>query len=134
MTISAGTLQLGDGSAHNGSLAGSIVDNSAVVFDNFSNQTVTNAISGNGSLTAEGSPNLTLTGNNSYSGSTSVTAGNLIVDGTGGNQALGGTSNLLVGNGTRCSSSPAGRSTTPRRSAWPYGYAVGQRRPERRHR
>ena len=61
-TISAGTLQLGDGLALNGSVQGTITDNATLVFANPSNQTYTGVISGNGSgaLVKIGAGTLTL--------------------------------------------------------------------------
>ena len=67
-TISGGTLQLGNGTSANGSVAGNIADYAALVFDNASDQTYSGVISGTGSVTAAGpSDTLTLSGQNTYS-------------------------------------------------------------------
>jgi T5SS/PEP-CTERM-associated repeat protein/autotransporter-associated beta strand protein len=76
-TISAGTLQLGNGTA-NGEVVGDIVDNAALVFDLTSaTQTYNGNISGTGALTQNGTGILTLGGNNTYGGNTNVNAGTL---------------------------------------------------------
>ena len=79
-TISAGTLQLGDGNGHDGTLsaATSITNNAALVFDLSGSQTSASAISGTGNLTKSGSGLLFLAGNNIYSGSTTVSGGTLV--------------------------------------------------------
>ena len=96
VTVNAGTLQLGNGTGV-GTVNGSLVDNSNVVFDNGAGNTVSNAISGTGNVTAAGA-NLTLTGNNTYSGNTTVTSNTLIAFAASG-AALGCTANVQVGNG-----------------------------------
>ncbi len=76
-TVSGGTLQLGDGTI-NGSVAGNVVNNATVAFNNGSAQTFGGDISGSGSLIKNGAGALTLTGTNSYNGATTVSAGSLI--------------------------------------------------------
>ncbi|ODA67265.1 Extracellular serine protease precursor [Methyloligella halotolerans] len=71
-TISAGTLQ-GD----TGSLVGDIVDNAALVFDQAANGTFSGDISGSGSLTKSGVGTLILSGTNTYTGGTTISAGTL---------------------------------------------------------
>ena len=83
-TISAGTLQLGDGtSGHDGSLTTSgITDNAALVYDLFGSQTVGYAISGSGSLAKNGAGTLTLTtGALGFTGGITVNGGTLIMPG-----------------------------------------------------
>jgi autotransporter-associated beta strand protein len=85
-TVSAGTLQLGDGAANNGYVQGNILDNAAVAFANPVAQAYSNVISGSGALTKSGTGMLTLTGSNTYSGGTTVSAGTLqLGDGTANN-------------------------------------------------
>jgi fibronectin-binding autotransporter adhesin len=85
-SILGGTLQLGDGSANNGSVAGNIADGAALVVANPNPQTMTNVISGGGSLAKSGNGTLTLTPSNSLSGTVTVKAGTLALNpgGTGG--------------------------------------------------
>ena len=80
-TINDGMLQLGDGtSGHDGSISATsgVTDNAALVYDLFGSQTASYRISGSGSLTKVGQGMLTLSGTNSYTGSTIVEAGALI--------------------------------------------------------
>ncbi|MEO7066879.1 MAG: autotransporter-associated beta strand repeat-containing protein, partial [Rhodanobacter sp.] len=70
--INAGTLQ-GDSS----SLPGNITDNAALVFAQNSAGTFAGVVSGIGSLSQSGSGVLTLTGANSYTGGTTISAGTL---------------------------------------------------------
>ncbi|WP_244285190.1 autotransporter-associated beta strand repeat-containing protein [Acetobacter persici] len=65
--------------------AGGITDNGHLVIDQSTDATMGNAISGTGSLTKEGSGNLTLTGANSYGGGTDIERGTL----TAGTASLG---------------------------------------------
>ncbi len=72
--ISAGTLQIGNGGT-SGSVAGNIVDNAALVFNRSDSPTFSGAISGTGTLTKLGAGTLTLSGNNTYTGSTAINSG-----------------------------------------------------------
>jgi len=72
-TLSAGTL-IGNTT----SLQGNIVNNAALVIDQASAGTYAGVISGTGSLTKDGAGALTLTGANSYSGGTTLSAGTLV--------------------------------------------------------
>ena len=69
-TVSGGVLQ-----GHTTSLQGSIVNNASVVFDHASAGTYAGNMSGSGSLTKIGAGVLTVSGNNSYTGGTTVSAG-----------------------------------------------------------
>ena len=77
-TITAGTLQIGNG-GNSGTLGSGAVSNSgALVFDRSdSGLILPNAISGTGSLVLIGSGIVTLTGANTYAGPTTVAAGTL---------------------------------------------------------
>ena len=77
-TISAGTLQLGDGTT-NGSIVGDINNESALVFytNNIDNLTYAGNISGNGSVTKDGSGVAILTGSSCYIGGTTIEGGTL---------------------------------------------------------
>src|SRR5271166_6745210 len=74
-TISAGTLQIGNGST--GSITGNIIDNAALSFDRSNAFVINSSISGTGSVAQNGSSTLTLSGNNTYSGATTVALGTL---------------------------------------------------------
>jgi autotransporter-associated beta strand protein len=83
-TVNGGTLQIGDGTT-NGSIAGSsgiVLTSGTVDFNRSDAQTYGGAISGGGALTKSGSNVLTLTGNNGYSGTTTINQGTLQVNGT----------------------------------------------------
>jgi autotransporter-associated beta strand protein len=95
-TVSAGTLQLGDGLANDSSVVGNIVDNAALVVADPGDVTLSGTISGSGSLSSEGGGILTLTGANTFAGGTQVVAGTVALAGasplgTGGVTLAGGT-------------------------------------------
>jgi outer membrane autotransporter protein len=71
-TITAGTLK-----GNTTSIKGSILNNGTLVFDQAANSTFGGNISGTGSFTKLNAGNLTLTGTNTYSGGTTITAGTL---------------------------------------------------------
>lgn len=73
-TISAGTLQVGNGGA-TGALVGPITDGTVLVFNVNGATGVTSVISGAGSVTQEGTGVLTLSATNTYAGGTLVTNG-----------------------------------------------------------
>src|SRR4029077_7999527 len=75
--VSGGVLQ-GDTT----SLQGNITNNAAVVFDQATLGTYAGAMSGSGSLTKQNTGTLILTGANTYSGGTTVSAGTLQGDTT----------------------------------------------------
>jgi fibronectin-binding autotransporter adhesin len=75
-TISAGTLQLGDG-VTNGSITGDVTDNGTLAFDPNGSVTFGAAISGTGNLVKLGTGAVILTGTNIYSGGTTISAGTL---------------------------------------------------------
>ncbi len=79
-TISAGALQIGNGGT-TGSIIGNVLNNSVLAFDRSDTLTFGGLISGSGSLNQLGSGAIVLTGNNTYTGATTVSAGTLIVNG-----------------------------------------------------
>ncbi|MGQ5524006.1 autotransporter-associated beta strand repeat-containing protein [Chitinimonas sp. PSY-7] len=91
-TISAGTLQIGNGGT-TGSLASNITNNAALAFNRSDDISYTNTISGSGALVKQGAGTLTLSSTQSYTGGTTISAGTLQI----GN---GGTSGNIVGNVT----------------------------------
>ena len=82
-TVSSGTLQLGDGTT-NGSIPNSnyISDNAVLVFNVIGNQTCGQWIVSGGSVVKTGTGTLTLSGNNTYSTTTTVSQGVLSISGT----------------------------------------------------
>ena len=77
-TISAGTLQIGNGGT-SGSVIGNITNNAALVFNRSDDSSFSGVVSGSGSLNKLASNTLTLTGNNTYPGLTTVSPGTLPV-------------------------------------------------------
>ena len=93
-TITTGTLAIGStGVLGNGNYGGAVANSGALVVNTGSNQTFGGIISGGGALYQSGNAITTLLGANSYTGSTTITAGTLAVGGTGvlGNGNYAGT-------------------------------------------
>ena len=76
-TISAGTLQVGNGGT-TGNISSNVNNSGTLAFDFSTTQTYTGNISGGGGLTQMGTGRITLTGSNSYTGLTTVLAGGTI--------------------------------------------------------
>ena len=79
-TISAGTLQIGNGGT-TGSFVGNVTDNGALVINlaTPASLTISGTISGTGRFTQSGTGATTLTGTNTYTGGTTVTGGSLVL-------------------------------------------------------
>ncbi len=76
-TISGGTLKVGN-NTNTGSLGtGAVTNNASLVFDRSNDVSIANAISGTGSVIKQQASTVTLTGSNSYSGTTTISAGTL---------------------------------------------------------
>ena len=75
-TISAGTLQIGNGGT-TGSIIGNVTNNSSLGFNRSDEMTYSGQISGSGTLIKNGSGTLVFTGDNTYTGGTSVNDGTL---------------------------------------------------------
>ncbi|CAN7219769.1 MULTISPECIES: autotransporter outer membrane beta-barrel domain-containing protein [unclassified Variovorax] len=75
-TISAGTLELGNGGT-SGSVVGDIVNNATLIANRSNTLNLAGAISGSGALRQVGSGTTVLSGASSYSGATTVAAGTL---------------------------------------------------------
>lgn len=90
VTISAGTLQIGN-SDTGGSLpaSSSILDNGALVFNRSDALTVPNVISGTGTVTQNGSGTLVLSAANTFTGAATIASGTTLQTGNSG--ALGAT-------------------------------------------
>ena len=89
-TISAGTLQLGNGGT-TGSILGDVLDNSVFAINHSNAVTFGGVISGTGAFQQIGTGTTTFTADNTYSGGTTISAGVLQL----GN---GGTTGSIVGN------------------------------------
>jgi autotransporter-associated beta strand protein len=131
-TISGGTLQIGNNTTSGSFGSGAVSDGSALVISR-SDAAVSfsNAISGTGSLTNNGSGTVTLTGNNSFGGGTTISAGVLQADnatsalGTGA--VLVGSSATLggIGNITAAVSIASGASLSPGDAGVNHGGGAG---------
>jgi outer membrane autotransporter protein len=98
-TISAGTLQLGNGGT-SGSIVGDVANNGALAFNRADNMTFSGAISGGGSVTQAGAGMTVLNAGNAYSGGTIIAAGILAVgDASHANAALSGGGNTVISSG-----------------------------------
>ncbi len=94
-TISAGTLQIGNGGT-SGAIVGNVIDNGVLAINRSDAVTLGGVISGTGTLTKSGAGTLILTGENTYSGGTTISAGTLQI-GNGG--TTGSISGNMVDNG-----------------------------------
>ncbi|MEI6605254.1 MAG: autotransporter-associated beta strand repeat-containing protein, partial [Verrucomicrobiota bacterium] len=100
-TISAGTLQLGDGTTDSSIASSSgitITTSSSLVFNVAGSSSYSHVIDGAGSLTKTGAGALTLSDGNSYTGGTTLVSGTLIL---AGSTSMGASSGILTfaGNG-----------------------------------
>jgi autotransporter-associated beta strand protein len=78
--INAGLLEIGAaGRLGGGSYAGNITNNATFIYSGTNAQTLSGVISGTGALTQNASSTLTLSGNNSYSGGSTLNAGTLVL-------------------------------------------------------
>jgi fibronectin-binding autotransporter adhesin len=97
-TISAGTLQIGNGGSVGTTGIGSIVDNSVLTFGRSDSAlVVSNAISGNGSVVNIGSGLVNLSGTNSYTGPTTISAGTLQIGSANAIPYGAGTGGVTIG-------------------------------------
>ncbi len=98
-TIAAGTVQFGDGVATGAPGTGLIADNGALAFNNAATVTFASEITGTGTLAKTGAGSLVLSGAtaNTFTGTTTVSGGNLILSKTSGVNAVGG--NIVVATG-----------------------------------
>ena len=102
VTISAGTLQIGNGVAAGSIGAGAITNNGTLAFNTIAaGLAVPNTITGTGGLTVSGAGAVTLNGAavaNTFTGDTVVNSGGLVFSHTTGTNSIGG--NLIVNGGT----------------------------------
>ena len=98
-TISAGTLQLGNGGT-TGSIVGDVADNGTLAFNRSDAVTFPGVISGSGAVAQIGSGTTILTADNPYTGRTRVSAGALVVgDSAHPSAALSGGGPITVAHG-----------------------------------
>ena len=95
-TLSAGSLQIGDGVSVNGNLPGNIVNNATLIFANPNAQTWSSVFSGSGTLVKQAAGTLTVNSTNSSYGGNIVIGGGAITLGTG---AALNTGSLTLSNG-----------------------------------
>jgi len=137
-TISAGTLQMGDGGT-TGSLGSGNVNNIGILaFSRSDAVSVGNIISGSGGVTKLGTNSLTFTADNSYSGNTTVSGGTLIVASgasisssattvsTGAQLKVNGTAGAVNVNGTLSGSGTVGALTLNSGGTLAVGNSPGQ--------
>jgi autotransporter-associated beta strand protein len=79
VTISGGTLQVGNGDANGDLGSATVTDNSTLVFNRTDNITSAIVVSGSGSLVQNGSGILTLSAANTYSNLTIINSGQLVL-------------------------------------------------------
>ena len=81
-TITAGTLQLGNGGT-TGSILGNVVNNATLAFNRSNAYQFDGVISGSGAVQQNGAGTTTLTAVNTYAGATTISAGALALSGAG---------------------------------------------------
>jgi fibronectin-binding autotransporter adhesin len=98
-TVKGGTLQIGNGGVTGDIGTGNVTNNGTLVFNQTDNRSVQGQVSGTGNLIQEGSANLILMANNSYTGQTIISnASSILSVGTGGAVGTLGTG-AIVDNG-----------------------------------
>ena len=99
-TISTGTIEIGAaGRLGAGSYAGNISNNATLIYSGTNAQTLSGIISGTGALTQNAASTLTLSGNNTYSGATTISAGTIEI-GAAGRLGAGTYAQNITNNGT----------------------------------
>ncbi len=81
--VAAGTLEVGNGGV-GGAISGDVVNNGTLIFNRSTASGYSGTISGSGAVAKQGVGALTLSGVNTYSGSTTITAGMLVISSTSG--------------------------------------------------
>ena len=96
-TVSAGTLQVGNGGTSGSLGSGAVTNNAAMIFNRSDDTTVANVISGTGSVVKSGAGNMTLSAISTYSGTTRVAGGGIILNGSIANSAVTVQSGAFLG-------------------------------------
>ncbi|HEX8381367.1 MAG TPA: autotransporter domain-containing protein [Allosphingosinicella sp.] len=96
--IDSGTLQIGNGGT-SGSITGNVVDNATLAFNRSDAVTFGGIVSGTGTVRKQGTGTLTLSGASTYSGSTIVEQGTLLVTGSTVSATQVNTGATLAGTG-----------------------------------
>lgn len=96
-TINAGTLQIGDGGTLGTISSAGVTNNAALVFNRSNDFTISNAISGTGTVTKSGAGVLTLSGGNSYTGLTTISQGILKCGSTNALGTIAGSTTIVDG-------------------------------------
>jgi autotransporter-associated beta strand protein len=99
-SISSGAIYIGDGSTTGSLGTGPVVNNGTLYFYRSNSFTVSNAISGSGNLYQDGAGTVTLTGSNSYLGSTLLASGFFQLGNGGATGSLPGSSTVQGNSGT----------------------------------
>ncbi len=97
-TVSSGTLQVGNGGTTGSLGSGGVTNNGTLAFNRSDAITIDNFITGSGNLQQLGPNLLTLTANNNYSGTTTISSNSAIQVGNGGTTGTLG-SGAVINNG-----------------------------------
>ncbi|MGC3956909.1 MAG: autotransporter domain-containing protein [Verrucomicrobiota bacterium] len=97
--ISAGTLQVGDGGTTGSIGGGNVTNNGTLAFNRSDAITVDNFITGAGNFQQLGSNTLTLTADNNYTGTTTISSNSTLQVGNGGASGSLGTGAVINGGG-----------------------------------
>jgi autotransporter-associated beta strand protein len=89
ISIASGTLQIGAGGGTGAIASGAIANNGTLVVNRTGEFSVSNQISGTGSLVKQGAGTLSLSGSNSYTGGSTLSAGTLVLENANGLAASG---------------------------------------------
>ena len=123
-TISAGTLQIGNGGT-TGSIVGNVINNSVLAFNRSNALTFGGTISGGGVVQQIGAGTLTLTGNNLYSGGTTINGGAISVSANANLGAAAGGLTLAGGTLQTTASFTTSRATTLNAGGGTFNTATG---------